>query len=166
MFCCETWSLTLRMQQRLRFSENRMLRNMFRPDRDEVNRERKRLYNKEIYNLHSSPYVIWVTKSRRMRRVEHIAHMGDGRCANGFWRKSLGDRDHLKALGLYGWITLIWIFRLIQIIHMTPGQQSGKYKPLTSLMDYSLSRKYGSKQGTNYSNVLIHSPITVLSMVP
>jgi hypothetical protein len=85
LFCCETWSLTLRKEQRLRFSENRMLRNMFRSERDEVNRERKRLYNKEICNLHSSPYIIWVTKSRRMRRVGYIAHMGDRRGANGFW---------------------------------------------------------------------------------
>jgi len=37
-----------------------------------------------------------------------------------------GDRDPLEDLGLYGWITLKWILRLIQIIHMTPGQQCGK----------------------------------------
>jgi hypothetical protein len=102
-----------------------MLRKMFGPERDEVNRKKKRLYNKEIYNLHSSPNVIWVTKSRRMRRVGHIAHMGDRRGANGFWLKNLGDTDHLQALGLRGWITLKWICRLTEIIHMTPGQQSG-----------------------------------------
>jgi hypothetical protein len=66
-----------------------------------------------------------VTKSRRMRRVGYIAHMGDRRGANGFWWKNLGDRDHFKALSLCGWITIKWICRLIQIIHMTPGQQSG-----------------------------------------
>jgi len=47
----------------------------------------------------SSPNDIWVTKSRRMRRVGHIAHMGDKRGAN------LGDRDHLEDLGLNGRIT-------------------------------------------------------------
>jgi hypothetical protein len=54
------------------------------------------------------------------------AYMKDSSSANGFWWKSLGDRDHLEALGPYGWITLSWVFRLIQIIHMTLGQQSGK----------------------------------------
>jgi len=43
-----------------------------------------------------------------------------------FGGKNLGDRDHFEDIGLYGKITLKWIFRLIQIIHMTPGQQSGK----------------------------------------
>jgi hypothetical protein len=70
------------MEQRLRFFENRMLRKIFGGGRDEVNRER-RSYNKESYDLYSSPNVIWVTKSR-MRRVGHIAHKGDGRGANSF----------------------------------------------------------------------------------
>jgi len=47
------------------------------------------------------------------------------RC-KGFWWKNLGDRDHLENLGLCGKITLKWNFRLIQIIHLTPGQKSGK----------------------------------------
>jgi hypothetical protein len=57
-----------------------------------------------------------------MRRVGHIAHMGDKRVANAFWWKNLRDRDHLEDLGLYGRITLKWIFRLIQIIHKIPEQ--------------------------------------------
>jgi hypothetical protein len=61
-----------------------------------------------------------------MRRAGQIAHVGDRRGANGFWRKNLGERDHLEDLGLYGRITLKWIIKLIEIIHMTPGQQSGK----------------------------------------
>jgi hypothetical protein len=52
----------LRLEQRLRFFENRMLRKLFGPERDEVNRERKRLFTKESYDLHFSPNVIWVTK--------------------------------------------------------------------------------------------------------
>ena len=103
-----------------------MLRKIFGAERDEVNRQRRRLYNKEIYNLCSSRNVIWVTKSIRMRRAGYIAHMGDRRGANGFWWKNLEERDHLEDLGLYGRITLNWIFRLIHIIHMIPRQQSGK----------------------------------------
>jgi hypothetical protein len=49
-----------------------MLRKIFGPEKDEVNRDRRRLYNKEIYNLYSSPNFIWVTKSIRMRREVHI----------------------------------------------------------------------------------------------
>jgi len=72
------------MEQRLRFFENRMLRKIFGPEREEVNRERRGLYNEESYNLYSSPNVIWVTKSRRMRRRGYIAHMGNKRVANCF----------------------------------------------------------------------------------
>jgi len=61
-----------------------------------------------------------------MRRVGHIAHMGDRRGANGFWWKNLGNGNHLEDLGLYGGIRLKSIFRPIQIIHTIPGQQSGK----------------------------------------
>jgi hypothetical protein len=114
------------MEQRLRFFEKRMLRKIHGPERDEVNRERRTLYNEEIYDFYSSPNVNWVTKLSRMRMAGHIAQMGDKRSANGFWWKNLGDRDHLEDLGLYGRITLKWIIRLIHIIHMTPGQQSGK----------------------------------------
>ena len=61
-----------------------------------------------------------------MRWVEHIAHMGDWRGANGVGWKTLRDRDHLENLGPYGMITLKCFFWLIHIIYMTPGQQSGK----------------------------------------
>jgi hypothetical protein len=52
--------------------------------------------------------------------------MGDRRGANSFGWKTLWERDHSEDLGVYGRITLKWIFRVIQIIHMTPGCQSGK----------------------------------------
>jgi hypothetical protein len=114
------------MGQRLRFFQDKMLRKIFGPEKDEVNRERRRLYRKEIYDLYSSPYVIWVTNSRRMRRAGHIAHMGDRIGANGFWWKNLGDREHSEDLGLYGRITLIWIIWFQQIILMTIEQQQRK----------------------------------------
>jgi hypothetical protein len=80
--------------------------------------------------------------------------------------KSLRDRDHLENLGLYGRRTLKWIFRFIQISNMTTGQKGGKTEPLKSLMNYSVSSTYGSKRVTNHSNVLTHSSITLLTLVP
>ena len=55
-----------------------------------MNRERRRLYNEESYDLYCSPNVIWVMKSRIMRRVGLIVHMGDRRGANGFGGKTWG----------------------------------------------------------------------------
>jgi hypothetical protein len=57
------------MEQRFWFFEYRMLRKIFGPERDEVNRQRRRLYNEEIYDLYPSPNVIWEKKSGRMRRA-------------------------------------------------------------------------------------------------
>jgi hypothetical protein len=53
------------MEKRQMFFENRMLRKIFRPERDDVYRDRRRLYNKETYDLYSSPNVIWVKKSKK-----------------------------------------------------------------------------------------------------
>jgi hypothetical protein len=72
LYECETWSLTFRKESRLRVLEKRMLRRIFGPKRDEVRGEWRRLHNEELYNLYSSPNIIWVT-SRRMRWVGHVA---------------------------------------------------------------------------------------------
>jgi hypothetical protein len=63
----ETWSFTLREESRLRVFENRVLRNMFGPKRDEVTGEYRRLHNEERYDLYSSPNIIRVIKPRRMK---------------------------------------------------------------------------------------------------
>jgi hypothetical protein len=60
---CETWSLTLREEQRLRVFENRVLRRIFGPKRDKATREWRRLHNKELGDLYSSPNIIRVIKS-------------------------------------------------------------------------------------------------------
>ena len=62
LYGCEIWSLTLLEERRLRVSENRVLRKIFRPWRDEVTGECKRLYNEEINELYSSPNTVRVIK--------------------------------------------------------------------------------------------------------
>jgi hypothetical protein len=76
LYGCETWSLTLREQHRLRVFENRALGSIFRPRRDEVTGGWRKLHNEELHDLHSSPSIVRIIKSRRMRWVGHVAQMG------------------------------------------------------------------------------------------
>ena len=73
----ETWSLTLREEHRLRVFENKVLRRIFGPKRDEVKGEWRRLHSEELKVLYSSPNIVWVIKSRRMRWAGHVVHTGD-----------------------------------------------------------------------------------------
>jgi len=57
---CETWSLTLRAERRLRVFENRVLRRVFGPKRDEVTEEWRKLHNEELSDLYSLPYIVRV----------------------------------------------------------------------------------------------------------
>ena len=111
LYGCETWSLTLREEHRLKVFENRVLTRIFGSKRDEVIREWKKLHNEEINYLYSSPNIVWVIKSRRMRWVGHVAHMGRGEAYTGFWWGNLRERDHLGDPGVDGRIILRWIFR-------------------------------------------------------
>jgi hypothetical protein len=70
---CETWSLTLREEHRLSVFENRVLRRIFGPKRDEVTEEWRKLHNEELRDLYSSPSIIRISKSRRMRWADHVA---------------------------------------------------------------------------------------------
>jgi hypothetical protein len=81
LYGCETWSLTLREEQRLKVFKNSVLRRAFGPKRDEATGEWRRPHNKELNDLYSSPNIIWVIKSRRMRSVGHVACMGEKRGA-------------------------------------------------------------------------------------
>ena len=79
LYGCETWSLILREECRLRVFENSVLRRIFGPKRDEVTGEWRKLHNEELNNLYSSPNIVRVIKSRRMRWAGHVAHMVEGR---------------------------------------------------------------------------------------
>jgi hypothetical protein len=59
LYGCETWSLTIREEHRLRVFENRVLRRIFGRKRDEVTGEWRKLHNEELHNLYSSPDIIW-----------------------------------------------------------------------------------------------------------
>jgi hypothetical protein len=67
LYGCETWSLTLRDEHRLRVFENRVLRRIFGPKRDEVTGRWRKLHNEEFRDLYSLPSIIRIIKSRRMR---------------------------------------------------------------------------------------------------
>jgi hypothetical protein len=67
LYGCETWSLTLRKEHRLRVFDNRVLRRIFGPKGDEVMGEWRKLHSGELHNLYSSPDIIRQIKSRRMR---------------------------------------------------------------------------------------------------
>jgi len=67
LYGCETWSLTLRKESRLRVFENRLLRRVFGPKRDAVTGEWRKLHKEELRDLYSLPNNVRVVKSRRMR---------------------------------------------------------------------------------------------------
>src|SRR5215469_17456911 len=79
LYGCETWSLTLREERRLRVFENMVLRRAFGPKRDEVTGECRKLHNEELSDLYSLPNIVRVVKSRRMRWAGHVARIGEGR---------------------------------------------------------------------------------------
>jgi hypothetical protein len=73
----------LREEHRLRVCENRVLRGIFGPKRDEATGEWRKLHNEEFHDLYSSPTIVRVIKSRRMRRAGHVVRMGKGEACIG-----------------------------------------------------------------------------------
>ncbi|KAJ4428630.1 hypothetical protein ANN_24675 [Periplaneta americana] len=93
---CETWTLTLREEQRLRVFENKVLRKIFGAKRDEVTGEWRKLHNAELHALYSSSDIIRNIKSRRLRWAGHVARMGESRNA---YRMLVGRPEGIRPLG-------------------------------------------------------------------
>jgi len=90
LYGCETWSLTLREECRLRVFEIRTLRRIYGPKKDEVTEEWRRLPHEELYDLNSTQNIIHVIKSRRMRWAGHVSCMGERR---GMYRVLVGKPE-------------------------------------------------------------------------
>jgi hypothetical protein len=74
--------------------ENRVLRRIFGPQRDEVMGEWRKLHNEELHNLYSSPSIISIIKPRRMRWAGHLARIGRKGTRIDYWWESQMERDH------------------------------------------------------------------------
>ncbi|KAJ4439415.1 hypothetical protein ANN_07539 [Periplaneta americana] len=96
LYGCETWTLTLREEHRLRVFENKVLRKIFGAKRDEVTGEWRKLHNTELHIFYSSPNIIRNIKSRRMRWAGHVARMGESRNA---YRVLVGRPEGKRPLG-------------------------------------------------------------------
>ena len=86
----------------MRVFENRVLRRIFGPERNEVTGEWRRIHNKELYALYSSTNIIRVIKLKRLRWAGHVARMGKGEEHTGFGGENLREGDHLEDPSLMG----------------------------------------------------------------
>jgi hypothetical protein len=99
------------VEYRVGVIKNRVVRRTFGPKRDKVTGDCRRLHNEELYDLYSSPNIVWVMKSGRIRWEGCVACMGDTR---GAYRVLVGRPEGnrpLGRLGIGGRITLKWIFK-------------------------------------------------------
>jgi len=96
LYGCETWSLTLREERRLRVFENRVLRRIFGSERDEVTGEWRKLHKEELNYPYCSPSIVLVITSRRMRWAGHVARMGRDEAYRGYW---WGNLEGKRPLG-------------------------------------------------------------------
>ena len=110
LYGCKTWSLILRVERKLRVFENRVLRRIFRPKRDEVTGEWRKLHNEELYDMYS-PNIIRVMESRRIRWAGHVGRMTKGRGYAGVWWDNLRESVHLEDPGVDERIILKWTFK-------------------------------------------------------
>jgi hypothetical protein len=121
LYGCETWSLTIREEYRLRVFENRVLRRIFGPTADGVTEDWRKLHNEELHNLYSSPNIIRMMKSRSMRLAGHVARIGATRNAYRIlvgkpegkrpspMGRCVGNRPTKMDLREIGWVDMGWI---------------------------------------------------------
>jgi hypothetical protein len=115
LYGCETWSLTLREEHKLRVFEKRMLRRIFGPKRDEVTGEWRKMHSGELHNLYSSPDIIRQINSRRMRWAGHLTRMGEGRNVYGVLVGKPEEKRPLENQGVDGRMGSKWILgRLVR----------------------------------------------------
>ena len=104
LYGCETWSLTLGEERKLRVFENMVLRIIFGPGRDKVMGQWRRLHNEELNDLYCSPNIVLVIKSRILRLAGHVARMGEESGCIGSWWGNRRKRDNWGDLGVDEWI--------------------------------------------------------------
>jgi hypothetical protein len=92
----------LREEHRLRVFENRVLRGIFGPKRDEVTGDWRKLHSGELHNLYLSPDIIRQVKSRRVRWAGHVARVGEGRNVYRVLVRKPKEKDRLKDQGVHG----------------------------------------------------------------
>jgi hypothetical protein len=95
LYGCETWSFTLGEERRLRIFENRVLRKIFGPKREEDG-SWTQLHNDELHDLYSSPYIVGVIKLRKVRWAGHVARIREGR---GVYKVLVGRSEGKRPLG-------------------------------------------------------------------
>jgi hypothetical protein len=98
LYGCQTLSLTLREEHRLRVFEDRVLRRILGPKRDEVTGGWRKLHNEELHGLYSSPGIVRVIKAKRMRWAGHTACMREVRGSYNIW---VGRPEGRRPLGRY-----------------------------------------------------------------
>jgi hypothetical protein len=90
------WSLTLREKRSVRVVETRVLRGIFVAKGEGVTGEWRKLHNEELNDLYSSPTIVWMIKSRRMRWAGHVLRMGVGKCV---YRSLVGKPEGKRPMG-------------------------------------------------------------------
>jgi hypothetical protein len=108
LYVYETWSLTWREERRLRVFEKRVLRRIFGPKREEVTGEWRKVHNEEFSDLYSSPNVVRVIKSRRVRWAGHVASVWERRGSFRVLWRNLMERDKFEDFNVHGRIILEW----------------------------------------------------------